>query len=51
MNRKIKQERNKDITIFLFPNMNHDLADVTTGQFDPEFFPKIIVWSKSKLGK
>lgn len=48
---KIKQERNKDFTIFLFPNMNHDLIDVTTGQFDPEFFPKISVWSRSKLGK
>jgi len=48
---KIKQERNKDITIFLFPNMNHDLIDVNTGQFDSEFFPKIIAWSKSKLGK
>ncbi len=48
---KIKQERNKDITILLFANMNHDLIDVNTGQFDPEFFPKIIAWSKSKLGK
>ena len=48
---KIKQERNKDLTILLFANMNHDLIDVNTGQFDPEFFPKIIAWSKSKLGK
>lgn len=48
---KIKQERNKDITILLFANMNHDLIDVNSGQFDPEFFPKIITWSKSKLGK
>jgi pimeloyl-ACP methyl ester carboxylesterase len=48
---KIKQERNKDITILLFPNTNHDLIDVTTGQFDPELFPKIFAWGQSKLGK
>ena len=48
---KVKQERNKDITIFLFPNMNHDMVDVTTGQFDPELFPKIIAWAKNKLGE
>jgi len=48
---KIKQERNKDFTVLLFSNMNHDLIDVNTGQFDPEFFPKISVWAKSKLGK
>jgi pimeloyl-ACP methyl ester carboxylesterase len=48
---KIKQERNKDITVLLFPNMNHDLIDVTTGQFDPQFFPKIFEWGRSKLGR
>ncbi len=48
---KIKQERNKDITILLFPNTNHDLLDVTTGQFDPELFPKIFAWGQSKLGR
>ena len=47
---KIKQERSKDITIFLFPNMDHDLIDVTTGQFDPELFPKVIAWASSRLG-
>lgn len=46
---KIKQERNKGFTILLFPNMNHDLIDVTTGQFDPEFFPKIFAWGRSRL--
>jgi len=48
---KIKQERNKDFTVLLFPNMNHDLIDVITGQFDPEFFPKIFEWARSKLGR
>lgn len=48
---KIKQERSKDLTILLFPNTNHDLIDVTTGQFDPEMFPKIFAWGQSKLGK
>ena len=48
---KIKQDRNKDFTILLFPNMNHDLIDVTTGQFDPQFFPKIFEWGRSKLNK
>lgn len=48
---KIKQERNKDFTVLLFPNMNHDLIDVTTGQFDPQFFPKIFEWGRSKLGR
>jgi pimeloyl-ACP methyl ester carboxylesterase len=48
---KIKQERNKDFTILLFPNMNHDLIDVTTGQFDPEFFPKIFEWGRNRLSR
>ncbi len=48
---KIKQERNKDFTVLLFPNMNHDLIDVTTGQFDPQFFPKIFAWGQSKLSR
>lgn len=48
---KIKQERSKDFTVLLFPNMNHDLIDVTTGQFDPQFFPQIFAWGQSKLGK
>lgn len=48
---KIKQERNKDITVLLFPNMNHEMIDVTTGQFDPELFPKIFAWGNSRLGR
>ncbi|NUO79985.1 alpha/beta fold hydrolase [candidate division KSB1 bacterium] len=48
---KIKQERNKDFTVLLFPNMNHDLIDVTTSQFDPQFFPQIFAWGQSKLGR
>lgn len=48
---KIKQERSKDVTILLFPNTNHDLIDVTTGQFDSELFPKIFAWGRTKLGK
>lgn len=48
---KIKQERSKDFTILLFPNTNHDLLDVSTGQFDPELFPKILTWGRGKLSK
>ncbi|MBL8115775.1 MAG: hypothetical protein JNK60_23065, partial [Acidobacteria bacterium] len=45
----IKSERGKDFTVLLFPNMNHDLLDVTTGRFDPQLFPRIIDWARTKL--
>lgn len=48
---KIKQERNKDFTISLFPFSNHELIDVRTGQFDPELFSKMIEWGNEQLGR
>jgi hypothetical protein len=45
----IKSERGKDFTVLLFPNTNHDLFDVTTGSFDPQLFPSIIAWARTKL--
>ncbi len=47
---KIKAELGKDFTTFLFPNTNHDLIDVTTGTFDPQLFPKIVEWSRARIG-
>lgn len=48
---KIKQERNKDFTISLFPFSNHDLIDVRTGEFDPELFSKMIEWVNEQLNR
>ncbi len=44
---KIKAEKNKDFTIHLFPNANHGLTDVRTGQLVPASQNCVIPWLRA----
>ncbi|MCZ6901113.1 MAG: alpha/beta hydrolase, partial [Bacteroidetes bacterium] len=39
----------KDFTILLFPSSNHDLIDLQTNEFDPEFVPSLLGWVLTHL--
>jgi dienelactone hydrolase len=48
---RLAQLQNSNITVNLYPRMNHDMIDIDTGAFPGSLFPDVLAWASPRIAR